>query len=500
MIRLRQAGRTLEVSAAVTGIGAAGPYAMLQVLAPGRSGVAAAAMSYSLLLIVLAAVVALFWRRCSVSARLQRRVDLLEIPLYLSLTGVLLIGVFGLPVFWDDTLLVPTLDPADMPAGLLLSMLALVAIWAGYATGMIGMTRQPRRGSTDDPRYAPKLTAATALYLVVLAIRVNLLVQGEGEHYRATRQLGDYQQLLIYMIEMRWFFLAMTQYEAFRGKWPMGAAVAITLAEAAMSLAAGWTSGLLKVSIITMATLGYAQRQIAARIAIVSLLGVAILMPIAREMRKVYSVDTDSAVTQFRTAVSGSRQEYVDSLTSLLFRRQGAVAQTPSLIMALTPSVVPYRPLSELMAIPVSFVPRFVWPDKPMFSQASGDVSSAYFGADGSGSSATTLAGSAYVYGGIVPVLILAPLLGLLAAALYRTLVLPGFDGRPVLIPIYVAVVIGTFQIGEGDLISVWQSIIQRTLVFGAVAVLVTVLPRALRFTAKMKASKRVAPMRPLVH
>src|SRR5688572_9192936 len=105
--------RSLEIGAAATAIGATGLYAMLQILTPAGSGVGVAAASYSLLLLVVAALVALFWGRCSVSARLRRRVDLLEIPLYLSLTGILLIGLFGLPVFWDETLLVPTLSPAD---------------------------------------------------------------------------------------------------------------------------------------------------------------------------------------------------------------------------------------------------------------------------------------------------------------------------------------------------------------------------------------------------
>ena len=104
----------------------------------------------------------------------------------------------------------------------MLSMLAIVAIWIGYAAGMIGLRRPQRPSNPDDSRFTPQLIAAAALYLVMLAIRVDLLAQGQGEHYRATRQLGDYQQLLIYAIELRWFFLAMTQYEAFRGKWPMG--------------------------------------------------------------------------------------------------------------------------------------------------------------------------------------------------------------------------------------------------------------------------------------
>jgi hypothetical protein len=490
--------RPMEIGAAAVAIGAGGAYAMVQILAD--DGGLAAAASYSLLLVILAAAVAIVWGRCSVSARVRRRVDLLEIPLYLSLTGVFLIGLFGLPVFWDETLLMPTLGPDDMPGGLMLSIVAIVSIWLGYATGTIGMKRSPRTQAPDDSRFTPRFVAALAIYVAVVAVRVGLLAQGEGEHYRATRQFGDYQQLLIYTIELRWFFLAMTQYEAFRGKWPMPAAVAITVLEAGMSLAAGWTSGLLKVSIITMAMLGYAQRQIAARVAIVSLVGVAVMMPVAREMRKTYSVDAQTTVAQFRAAVSGSRQDYVGSLTGLLFRRQSAVAQTPSLIMALTPRVVPYRPLSELLAIPVSFVPRFVWPNKPAFSETTGDLSRAYFGVEGSGSSAPTLAGSAYLYGGVVPVLILAPLLGLLAAGLYRTLVLPGFDGRPVLIPIYAAIVIGTFQVGEGDLIAVWQGIVQRAFVFGAVAVLVTLLPHLIRLTARRKAPNRVAPMRPLVH
>jgi hypothetical protein len=72
-----------------------------------------------------------------------------------------------------------------------------------------------------------------------------------------------------------------------------------------------------------------------------------------------------------------------------------------ALIVDKTPSQIPYRSLGELAAAPfVGFIPRLVWPDKPV--RLSGyEFYTTYYEGQGQSSSAITLEGSLYLYGGL---------------------------------------------------------------------------------------------------
>lgn len=77
-----------------------------------------------------------------------------------------------------------------------------------------------------------------------------------------------------------------------------------------------------------------------------------------------------------------------------------------TLIMDKTPSNIPYRPLIEVAAAPLTgAIPRLVWPDKPV--RLSGyNFYVEYYEGGGLSSSAITLPGSLYLYGGTGVVLL----------------------------------------------------------------------------------------------
>lgn len=89
-----------------------------------------------------------------------------------------------------------------------------------------------------------------------------------------------------------------------------------------------------------------------------------------------------------------------------------------ALILAKTPHQIPYRPFDELITAPVTgLIPRLVWPDKPV--RISGyEFYVTYYGGTAQSSSAVTLQGSLYLYGGVAILLVGMLIVGMVIRAL----------------------------------------------------------------------------------
>jgi len=174
----------------------------------------------------------------------------------------------------------------------------------------------------------------------------------------------------------------------------------------------------------------------------------------------------------FQQAWGGGINQGGESVRELLIERQTAIAQTPAVIMYMTPRFIPYQPLMDLLVAPITFIPRLVWPTKPNYTITHELVTVSYLGSmPGTGSAAVTMAGNVYMYGGWMILVLGMAALGALSAIYYARLVIPGLKGKQTaLIAVYAATVVTNFHIGEGDFVSVWQGIIQRTVVFLSIA------------------------------
>ena len=62
-------------------------------------------------------------------------------------------------------------------------------------------------------------------------------------------------------------------------------------------------------------------------------------------------------------------------------------------------------------------------------------------------------------------------IIGIVTGLFYRWFAIPGLlNNQMGLLAVYAGVVIANFHLGEGDFVSIWQGLVQRTLVFLVVA------------------------------
>lgn len=408
--------------------------------------------------------------------------NILEIPVYISFTMMLLISLFGAAPYFDDKFLLRQLSSVnELPVGLLLTGVGLMSMWVGYGlvvslwpvhsktkpTGKIQRRHLVQLGE-------PSLQRTMLIYVATVVFRLFLFYMGWGERFGKTIDFGVWNQWLAYPLQLRWFFVALVALQVFKGRWPKSTFIFVVGYETLMAVVSGWSSTLLKIALIVVGCFLFTQRKLPVRAMVASgfilIFALVILTPVARFYR---TVDNSSIINTL-TALSegfGSRNtnESIIFTTNLLVKRQTDTAQTPSLFLKFTPTYIPYRPIEDLLVVPLSFIPRVIWPDKPEYGRLGGIISQDYFGIFrfDVGASAATFAGSAYIYGGWDAMAVSMSLLGIVSAMYYALIALPALKGENFsLLALYIGVVIFNFHIGEGDILGLWQGFIQTTLVF----------------------------------
>jgi hypothetical protein len=287
---------------------------------------------------------------------------------------------------------------------------------------------------------------------------------------------GDWYQWFVYLIELRWFFIALVTLQVFAGRWPRLFLVFVLLVEGALSITSGWSSLLPKIVLLVLGCLIYARQKspwrtlVPAGIVVIAVIIFSI--PVARNMRFTGQVTWSNISNSFEATWGEGVGNGWRLFSDLIIGRQTVIAQTPSILLNLIPDTIPYLPRQDLMVAPITFIPRVLWPSKPAYSNVGSWVTVQVFGGqEGGGSSAVTMAGNAYMYGGWLVMIVGMFSLGVLAGLIYCWLAIPGLMHDQVgLLAIYAGVVIANFHIGEGDFVSIWQGLIQRILVFFVVA------------------------------
>ncbi len=151
---------------------------------------------------------------------------------------------------------------------------------------------------------------------------------------------------------------------------------------------------------------------------------------------------------------------FVESAYLKFFGRQTEVATAPGLVVAMTPSVMPYEGAEQFLLLPTKLIPRALWPDKPILSRGQWfSVNFRGFEETMLSSSAMTIFGESYLYFGWTGVVLGMLMTGAALAVLARQL------DRPGMAAVYLALVPTILEI-EPDLASYLTSLVQRSVVF----------------------------------
>ncbi|HRE46952.1 MAG TPA: hypothetical protein PLD47_04445 [Aggregatilineales bacterium] len=403
--------------------------------------------------------------------------DPLEIPVYVTLTNLGLIGIAGIAPYADPALLILP-DTTTLPNSLLLIGVGLWAMWGGYALLSLTWERGGAVALSNHPtRFAvPSQRRTLFLYGGVLILRLALFASGTGERFRVGGGLslfGEWDQWFTYLRATAWVTLAVILLQGMskRDRYSFRVISLIIGIEVVMGVFAGWASHLIKLAALILGCMVYT-RQPTRRIALATLIGICgtvALTPVARFMRG-GDQDLDALWQGIQIIAEG---DAADSTWALFIRRQSTTAQTPALIMAKTPYPVAFRPLEELLLSPFSFIPRVIWRGKPEYANIGGILTEQYFGVSAkNGSSAVTFAGNLYLYGGVGVVILGMAAFGVLAALIYRMFAVPGLaHGQIGLLAAYAGVAIHNLHLGEGDILGTIQGLIQASVFFYVVAV-----------------------------
>ena len=412
---------------------------------------------------------------------MNRPFDILEIPVYLGATSLFLIQLFGFAPYFDKKYLSVLPSVSYLPSGLLLTGIGLLSMCFGYTLVSSSFKPDASKNAVDARYNNPSLQLTFLLYLSVFALRLGLIALGSGEIVLGNnnRVGGNWYQWFVYLIELRWFFIALVTLQVAAGRWPRWLLVFVVLIEGGMAVSSGWSSSLPKIVLLVSGCLIYVRQRLRWRtlllVAIGAIAVVIFSVPIARDLRETRRATEQVAwaniYDSFEMTWGAGFGNGWKLFSNLIVGRQTVIAQTPSILIRLIPGVIPYLPWQELAVAPLTSIPRVIWSSKPIYSEIGTWLTVQVFGRpQGSGSSAITIVGNAYMYGGWSVVVIGMLVLGVLAGSMYRWLAIPGLLNNQVgLLAVYAGVVISNFHLGEGDYVSIWQGLTQRAVVFLAV-------------------------------
>ena len=433
------------------------------------------AVIYLLLWVLICGICIIFVINISFSKKIGSSIDIFELPIYLSFVTLILISLFGIiPYIDNDYLSLRLFDERDMLSGLLLTGVGLISLWIGY--GIIVLTS--KRINTEKKEIPwlnlknPPLFKTLILYIILIIFRLYLVLLGGGESYHNVLSFGVWDQWITYIVESRWLFIALFVIQILSQRWPRWLLLFIIFAESSLSILAGWSGNFIDIGLLIFGCSVYVKKPIKIQSLIFGIFLLLLITPVIRSSREALRFSSIG----YDRAFSESTQESIDvgigstlfSSFDLLFRRQSLVAQTPTIIMNYTPSIIPYRPVSELLITPLTVIPRILWPDKPVFADTYSIITQDYLGlSKNTGASAPTIVGNAYMYGGWAVVICGMIIIGIIFGLIYKYLVIPALSNKDIaILSLYSGFIVANFHIGEGDFVSIWQGLVQRGIVF----------------------------------
>ncbi|AFZ66495.1 hypothetical protein [Deinococcus peraridilitoris] len=298
---------------------------------------------------------------------------------------------------------------------------------------------------------APPLTQGTrvrwdrfyGLYAATFLIGLGALVMFGTEFQDGGETSGGaqfVQQLLIAVSALRTllFVIAVMMFVARR--WSAAPLLVVALGEMFIVLAGGFKGPILSLGLTALLTAMIINqflriRRRLSRKLLASLAGLAlvitVVIPVSERLRSglvegIYTprAPASSLIDALRATWGTDIQESLKTAANKVAARQAPMVYAPALIYDRTPSRYEFQGYSKLLLIGAVYVPRAVWPSKPVLTEGR-DFSIRYFDMpkNTTTSSAMTIFGEGYLMGGWWGVGVVSFLVGAGLAILYNRLI-----------------------------------------------------------------------------
>ena len=326
------------------------------------------------------------------------------------------------------------------------------------------------RAATVSVERRASLIRIIGLYVVAAAaraLRLSVLGVAFGRDLSAWGSLQWADQWVAYVEDLRYLALALFVAHIVRHGSGRGWLLAALLVEVVFGATGGFLKPLiwpLVVCAVAIAALDRIRGRHVAAVAAGALV-VALFLPVVsavRENRSGALGTGGTTATGSALATMGTQGAAValESAYLKFFSRQGEVATSAGLIMALTPAVFPYEGLQQFLLLPTNLLPRAIWPSKPVLSRGQWFAVNFFrLEETTTSSSAMTPFGESYLFFGWTGLVIGMWIIGTTLALLYR------FLDRPGAAVVYLALVPTIFEL-EPELASYLTTVVQRSVVF----------------------------------
>ena len=305
-----------------------------------------------------------------------------ELPIY-AMLGAMFWLAYGVPLFLEEHSLFIFFQPQThhvpedaVTAALLMALVGMVCLWLGMKSG-IGRFVSPRILLSFEftPSSVTYLRSVVVIGIILSVFRTSFLVLGEGGR--------QFVVIMLSVVPMLAFAVLFSNFV--RGKSSVIDKVLI-LAFLLVRFVSGLSGGLLadSASVIVICGAVYlTERRKVPRAAVVIVLLFYLFFQVGKnDFRKVYWLEneeggrvervtfwTQASLEKWSEAISNPNAENIRNVINPSVSRVSLLTQTANVIDQ-TPSVVPYQYGRLYSYMVVTWIPRFLWPEKPSVNEA----------------------------------------------------------------------------------------------------------------------------------
>jgi hypothetical protein len=364
--------------------------------------------------------------------------DLFEIPVFMTLVAFVMFGAAPLGSFLDPGTLFPNLhgDTSLFYPALQIVILGMVAFWLGSA---LVRPRKPAP-AVLDPRSLPgsaphslTLLLGVGLYLAVFVAKVYMLRSGMFAYLQSFDVTSAHRaqtQVWIVIEGFGLYALILSSIEAYRHPGDKFRALLFWMvfgSECFWGLISGVKGELLRNLLAVALVSSFARQKLRMRWFALAILGLIALYPLINQYRSIVGGKVSGSVTSVNAATEALRAAAAQTAGQERTAGHWAVSgwsasvsrvnmlQNVALLLAYQDRSYVLEGDERLWMIPFyPFVPRFVWPGKPI--EDMGGRFTRLLGGGANSCTSPTIPGDLYVlHGGIPGVLVGMFLLGLAA-------------------------------------------------------------------------------------
>jgi hypothetical protein len=302
------------------------------------------------------------------------------IPLFSAVSGLYWL-YFAVPLFWDDRLVWTwraqfSVSDEAVTQTLLLTILGVCSLWLGLHSGIVGHFVSKRLPDiSPDPRHWN--------YLRIVLVAGTVLSIYESPTYSFGEGGRNFIIILQSTVPLAAFALLYRNY--LRGTAaPIDQALALVFlaVRVVVGLSSGWTGSLLWVGITCL--LIYVQERRRAPVPFLLAFAFYVLFVDVgkNDFRQIYWYSDvsanrldrmrfwlDRSASLWAEALRDSSGNMILQISTHAIMRTSLLKQAAQVLEA-TPSIVPYQHGKLYSYIAVSWIPRFLWPDKPSVNEA----------------------------------------------------------------------------------------------------------------------------------